>query len=70
VRDQVLEGFTASLHPVFLTAAAAALLAFGLSFLLREIPLATTLRKEPQAEIDGEGQGAAAASGAPVAVLR
>lgn len=70
VREQVLEGFSAALHPVFLTAAAAALLAFGLSFLLREIPLATTLRKEPQAEIDGEEQGAAAASGAPIAVLR
>lgn len=65
VRAQVLEGFAAALHPVFLTAAGAAVLAFALSFLLKEIPLATTLRKEPQAEIDGGENGAAAAAGAP-----
>ncbi len=65
VRTQVLEGFAAALHPVFLTAAGAAVIAFGLSFLLKEIPLATTLRKEPEAEIDAEEQATAAAVGAP-----
>ncbi|MET3925843.1 MDR family MFS transporter [Devosia sp. 2618] len=63
VRIQVLEGFSAALHPVFLTASAAALLAFALSFLLKEIPLATTLRKEPEAEIEAEENAAAAAVG-------
>lgn len=65
VRIQVVEGFAAALHPVFLTAAGAALLAFGLGFLIREIPLATTLRKEPEAEILAEENAAAAAVGAP-----
>ena len=65
VRNQVLEGFAAALHPVFLTAAAAAVIALGLSFLLREIPLATTLRQEPEAEIDAEENATAAAVGAP-----
>lgn len=64
-RAQVLEGFAAALHPVFLTAAAAAAIAFGLSFLLREIPLATSLRQEPEAEIAAEENATAAAVGAP-----
>lgn len=54
VRLQVLEGFASALHPVFLTAAGAAVIAFGLSFLLKELPLATTLRREPEAEINAE----------------
>lgn len=65
VRNQVLEGFAAALHPVFLTAAGAALLAFALSFLLRELPLANTLRQEPEAAIDAEERATAAAVGAP-----
>jgi EmrB/QacA subfamily drug resistance transporter len=64
-RAQVMEGFAAALHPVFLTAAAAAALAFGLGFLIRELPLANTLRKEPEAEIAAEEHAAAAAVGAP-----
>ena len=63
-RAQVLEGFASALHPVFLTAAAAAVIAFGLTFLLREIPLATTLRREPEAEIKAEENATAAAVGA------
>jgi hypothetical protein len=63
VRLQVLEGFANALHPVFLTAAAAALIAFGLSFLLVELPLANTLRKEPEAEIAAEENATAAAVG-------
>ena len=65
VRLHVLESFAAALHPVFLTAAGAAVIAFGLAFLLRELPLATTLRREPEAEIDAEEAAAAAAVGAP-----
>ena len=66
VRLQVLEGFAAALHPVFLTAAGAAIVAFGLTFLLKELPLANTLRKEPEAEIDAEETAAASIVGAPV----
>jgi EmrB/QacA subfamily drug resistance transporter len=65
VRHQVLEGFAAALHPVFLTAAGASVIAFLLLFFLKELPLATTLRKEPEAELDAEEEAAAAAVGAP-----
>ena len=65
VRGPVLEAFASALHPVFLTAAAAALLSVVLSCLLQELPLANTLRKEPEAEIDAEERGAASAVGAP-----
>ncbi len=66
VRGQVLEAFAGALHPVFLTAAGAAALSVVLSFLLQELPLANTLRKEPEAEMNAEEQGAAAAVGASV----
>jgi len=65
LRLQVLEGFSAALHPVFYTAAAAAILAFFLALQLKELPLATTLRKEPGAEIEAEEQAVAAMAGAP-----
>ncbi|MNL33490.1 Multidrug resistance protein 3 [compost metagenome] len=70
VRNLVLEAFASALHPVFFTAAAAALLAFGLTFLLEERPLSSTLRKEPEAEIDAEEQTTAAMVGAPVTAGR
>jgi EmrB/QacA subfamily drug resistance transporter len=70
VRTEVLEAFAASLHPVFFTAAAAAGLAFLLTLLLEELPLATTLRREPEAEIDAEEAGAASVVGAPATVVR
>lgn len=70
VRQQVLDGFAAALHPVFLTAAGAAVLAFGLGFLLKEIPLATSLRREPVAEIEAEEAAVAAAVGAPASAAR
>jgi len=70
VRQQVLEAFASALHPVFLTAAGAALLALAISLALKEIPLANTLRKEPEAEIDAEEEAAAAMIGGPVANLR
>lgn len=65
VRNLVLEAFASALHPVFYTAAGAAILAFGLSFLLEERPLATTLRREPEAEIDAEEEATASMVGAP-----
>ena len=70
VRAEVLDAFAASLHPVFFTAAAAAGLAFLLTLLLEELPLATTLRREPEAEIDAEEAGAASVVGAPATVVR
>lgn len=45
-RMRLLEAFAAALHPVFFIAAGAAILAFGLSFLLRELPLSNVLHKE------------------------
>ena len=64
----VLEAFASALHPVFFTAAGVAILAFGLSFFLEELPLATTLRQEPEAGIDAEEQASAALVGAPASV--
>lgn len=63
-RTMVLEAFAGALHPVFYTAAGAACLAFALTFLLEELPLATSLRNEPQAEIEAEENATAAAVGA------
>jgi MFS family permease len=68
LRGQMLEAFASALHPVFFTAAGVAILAFCLTFLLEELPLATTLRKEPEAEIDAEEQATAALAGAPASV--
>ncbi|WP_127754314.1 MDR family MFS transporter [Devosia sp. 1566] len=65
VRQQVLEGFASALHPVFFTAAGASLLAFALNFLLEELPLASTLRREGEAELKAEGDASSAAVGAP-----
>ena len=65
MRAQVLEGFASALHPVFLTATGIALLAFILSFFLRELPLADSLRSEPRAEAKAEDDAASAMVGAP-----
>lgn len=70
VRGQVLEAFAASLHPVFFAAAACAFLGFVLTFLVEELPLANSLRQEPQAEIDAEEATLAAAGAAPASVTR
>ena len=70
VRNMVLEAFASALHPVFYTAAGAAILAFALSFLLEERPLATTLRKEPEAVIDAEEESTGAMVGAPIGATR
>lgn len=70
VRGQVLEAFAASLHPVFFAAAACAFIGFVLTFLVEELPLANSLRQEPQAEIDAEEAALAAAGAAPATVTR
>jgi hypothetical protein len=46
VRNAFEDAFAAALHPVFLTAAAAALTAFALTWLLREVPLQRTAATE------------------------
>ena len=45
-----VEAVSAALHPVFLTAAVAMLGAFGLSWLLRDVPLRETAGAPAQAE--------------------
>ncbi len=70
VRSVVLEAFASALHPVFYTAAGAAIVAFALTFLLEERPLANTLRQEPEAEIDAEQTATAAVVGAPIGATR
>lgn len=66
-RDQVLSAFSNALHPVFLIAAVAGVVAFALAWLIPFRPLANSLRQEPEAEIEAEEQMAAAAVGAPSA---
>ncbi|MBX3531155.1 MAG: MFS transporter [Rhizobiaceae bacterium] len=65
VRETVLNAFASALHPVFFVAAAAGVIAFAVSFLLKEIPLSNVVRKEPEAEIAAEEAGAAAVAAAP-----
>ncbi|MHA6298864.1 MDR family MFS transporter [Devosia sp. CAU 1758] len=70
VRVMVLEAFASALHPVFFTGAGAAILAFGLTFLLQELPLSNSLRHEPEAETEAEKQVAASIVGAPATATR
>jgi hypothetical protein len=44
VRHPFIEAVTLSLHPLFLTAAACTVVAFGLTWLLQEVPLRATAR--------------------------
>jgi EmrB/QacA subfamily drug resistance transporter len=46
VRSAYLEGFSGALDTVFLVAAAISVLAFALTWLLREVPLRTTIRDD------------------------
>jgi len=46
IRGGYLEGFSAALGTVFIVAAVAAVLAFTLTWFIREVPLRTTLRQE------------------------
>jgi EmrB/QacA subfamily drug resistance transporter len=69
IRQDILHAYSLALHPVFLTAVPIALAAFGLAWLLREVPLRTTagapspasdaLRHSAQAADLGEGLGGA-----------
>ncbi len=70
LHTQMVHAFVVALSPVFVTAAAAAVVAFALGWLLREVPLALSLRAEPQAEIDAEEEAAAAVAGAPATAPR
>jgi len=65
MRETVLTAFSNALHPVFLVAAGAALVAVILAWMMPELPLANTLRREPEAEIKSGEEAAAAAAGAP-----
>jgi DNA-binding MarR family transcriptional regulator len=63
VQHDILHAYSISLHPVFLTAVPIALVAFVLSWFLREVPLRTaageTLRNQASAVDIGQGIGAA-----------
>lgn len=61
-RNHMLEAFAAAMHPVFFVAAGAGLGAFLLSLLLRELPLATMLRKESEPGPSESGSVVACAS--------
>ena len=52
IHDSYIAAFAAALHPVFLAASAIALMAFGLSWLLRDVPL----RKTASAPTEGVGE--------------
>ncbi len=52
VHDAYLEGFASALTTVFLVAALISALAFALTWLIREVPLRTTVRdREPAADV-------------------
>jgi EmrB/QacA subfamily drug resistance transporter len=70
IRTTVLDAFANALHPVFFVAAAAGVVAFGIGFLLKEIPLSNTLREEPAAEIAAEEVAAGTVAAAPAYATR
>jgi EmrB/QacA subfamily drug resistance transporter len=58
LRDAILHAYSAALHPVFLTAVPIAVIAFILSWMLREVPLRTaTAGGEEAGGRDAVGQG-------------
>ena len=63
IRHAILHAYSLALHPVFLTAVPVALVAFVLSWFLREVPLRSTagetLRHSASAADLGEGMGGA-----------
>jgi EmrB/QacA subfamily drug resistance transporter len=63
IRTQALEAFVGAMHPIFYAGAGAAALAFFFALFLKEVPLASTFRKEPEAEIEAEEAATAAAVG-------
>ena len=65
LRQDSLRAFSEALHPVFLVAAAGAVMTIVLALLLREKTLVPALRQEPEAEIAAELAATAAAVGGP-----
>ena len=65
IRAPALAAFVDALHPVFLVATGAAVLAFVTSWFLKEIPLRTTAGQRTEVEIKAERDAAAGAVGAP-----
>ena len=57
IRDDFLHAFVDALQPVFLVGAAVTLVAFGLAWLLKEVPLRTTTQA-PSDTRDGSGHQA------------
>jgi EmrB/QacA subfamily drug resistance transporter len=68
VHADFLNAFAHSLHGVFLWGMLMAVIPFGLSWLLKEIPLRTTLHV-PEAVADTGGEGATSVGPAPVTVV-
>ncbi|MEA2355333.1 MAG: hypothetical protein QOD61_1462 [Solirubrobacteraceae bacterium] len=58
IHEQFLQAFAHALHGVFLWGAALSAVSFGLSWLLREVPLRTTLHRTAEVTADGAAAGA------------
>jgi EmrB/QacA subfamily drug resistance transporter len=58
VHGPYVASYAEALHPVFLVAAGIGVLAFALSWFLREVPLRQTIDEEPADEADGFGSAA------------
>jgi hypothetical protein len=59
VHDAYVDAVATALHPVFLAAAAGMLVGFGLSWLLEEVPLRTTVGAEEAEDADPQLRPAA-----------
>jgi EmrB/QacA subfamily drug resistance transporter len=66
MRAPVLEAFASALHPIFFVSAAAALIAFILTFLVDELPLSSSTKRHVSEEHEAEEVTMAAGSAAPV----
>jgi EmrB/QacA subfamily drug resistance transporter len=65
VHDRYIGAFSAALHPVFVVAAATALVSFLLTWLLREVPLRKTTGRVVTDELAGAGSAESGAVAAP-----
>jgi hypothetical protein len=65
VHDVFLQAFAHSLHGVFLWGMAIAVIPFGLSWLLKEVPLRTTVAHEPEPS-DGQEPASLRTDGFPL----
>jgi hypothetical protein len=57
IHEAYVAAYAAALHPVFLTASGVMLIAFGLSWMLRDVPLRETAG-QPETEAPTESQPA------------